>query len=242
LLVVIVLGCLSTGCSSGAGEAAPVDPLGHESAAQILTSALAAARTAGAAYYVLTSLGPADGQKQTVTGESGSTDAIQVITGGGARWEELVVEGKAFISGNAKGLEEEGFPTADALRYSNRWISVAPTESLYKTVIGELGLYPALEDLAPIGKLTLTAPTVVYGQHVVGVRGAVRTSTGSSARGTCILYVADGKPTLPVGYAAEARDHGQTVTETGSFADWGKAVILSAPAQSVAFSSIRQGS
>jgi hypothetical protein len=240
-MVVVAVGCVSTACGGGAGSGAAVDPLGHESPSQILTGAFAAARRSGAAYYVLTSLGPEVGQKQTVTGESGSTDAIQVINGGGGRWEELVVQGKAFISGNAKGLEDEGFPTADALRYANRWISVAPTESLYKTVISELGLYPALEDLAPIGKLTLTAPTVVDGQHVVGVRGAVRTSTGSTAKGTCILYVDDSEPTLPIGYAGVARDHGETVTETGSFSAWGKAVILSAPAQSVAFSSIQQG-
>jgi hypothetical protein len=195
-------------------------------------------RWAGSAQYALTSLGPAKGQEQMVTGDSGSNAGRQVITGGGARWEALVVEGRLYISGDAKGLEDEGFPSSVATSYANRWISVASTDSPYKSVIAELALYPALEELAPKGKLTLTPPTTRDGQQVIGVRGSVRTSTGSTASGTAVLYVSSSTPTLPVAYSAGATDHGQTAVETGTFSNWGKPVHFAVPAQSVAFSTL----
>jgi hypothetical protein len=199
---------------------------------------LAAAKKSGAAHYILKSVGPTKGELQMVTGDSGIADGRQVIIGAGARWEALVVNGKVFISGDAKGLEDEGFPSSVAVTYANKWISIAPTDSPYKSVIAELALYPALEDLSPTGKLTLTAPTTLDGRRVIGVRGSVRTSKGSTAKGTVILYVSTTSPTVPVAYSATASDQGQTAVETGTFSDWGEVVHFTAPTQSVAFSKI----
>jgi hypothetical protein len=104
--------------------------------------------------------------------------------------------------------------------------------------MGEAALYPAIVQLAPVGNLTLTAPTTRDGQQVVGVRGSVRTSTGSTAKGTATLYVTTATPTLPIAYSAEAVDDGETATETGTFSSWGEAVRFKVPTDSVAFSSI----
>jgi hypothetical protein len=234
LLAVCAIAVVATGCGSGA----TADPLAHKTPAQILQAALAAAEKSGAAHYVLTSVGPAKGQMQTVTGDAGSNDARQTVTGAGARWESLVADDKVFITGDVKGLKDEGFPPSVAATYANKWISIAPTDSPYKTIIGEAALYPALVQLAPIGNLTLTAPTTRDGQQVIGVRGSIRTNSGSTANGTAILYVAIATPTLPVAYSAEAVDDGETATETGTFSSWGEPVQFTVPTESVAFSSI----
>ncbi|MGO9343058.1 MAG: hypothetical protein ACLP6E_11145 [Acidimicrobiales bacterium] len=234
LLAAICVVVAAGGCGSGAARQSTED----KTPAQILVAALAAARKAGSAHYVLSSLGPAKGQKQMVTGNAGIKDGSQVIVGAGARWEALAVDDKVFITGDVKGLENEGFPSSVAVACANSWISVAPTDSPYETIIAELALYPALEELAPTGKLTMTAPTTWDGRQVVGISGSARTSTGSQANGTAVLYVTTATPFLPIGYSAEAANNGQTATETGTFSDWGKPVNLSAPTHSIAFSSL----
>ena len=234
LLAVVAVAVVTTACS----RAPTADPLANKTPAQILQAALAAAEKSGAAHYVLTSVGPGKGQVQTITGDAGSKDARQIITGAGARWESLVADDKVFITGDAKGLEDEGFPSSVAATYADKWISIAPSDSPYKTIIGEAALYPALVQLAPIGNLTLTGPTSRDGQQAVGVRGSVRTSMGSTAKGTAILYVATATPTLPIAYSAEAVDGTQTTTETGTFSSWGEPVHFAVPTDSVAFSSI----
>lgn len=236
-LAAVSLAILVTGCGGGA----TAGPLAHKTPAQVLAAALAAAEKSGTAHYVLTSIGPAKGQEQTVIGDSGNRDARQIITGAGARWESLIADDKVFITGDAKGLEDEGFPSSVATTYANKWISIAPTDSPYKTIVGELSFYPALVRLAPIGSLTLTAPSTRDGQQVVGVRGSVSTSAGSTAKGTATLYVATAKPTLPIAYSAVAVDNGQTATETGTFSTWGEPVHFTVPTDSVAFSSISSG-
>jgi hypothetical protein len=235
-LAVACIALLAAGCGGGGGTQAK--PLTHNTPSEVLKAALAAAKKSGAAHYVLKSIGPAKGEEQMVTGDSGITDGRQVIIGAGARWEALVVNGKVFISGDAKGLEDEGFPSSVAVTYAGKWISIAPTDSPYKSVIAELALYPALQELSPTGKLTLTAPTTRDGRQVVGVRGSVRTSKGSTAKGTVILYVSTTSPTVPVAYSATATDQGQTAVETGTFSDWGEPVHLTAPTPSIAFSKI----
>lgn len=238
ILVVVALALLAAGC--GAGTTA--SPLAHKTPAEILAAALAAATKSGSAHYELASFGPAKGQKQSVTGDSGTTDGRQVISGAGARWEALDVDGKVYISGDAKGLADEGFPSSVAVTYADKWISIAPTDSPYKSIVAELALYPALEALSPTGKLTLTAPTTRDGQQVIGVRGSVRTSKGSAATGTAIVYVATTTPTVPIAYSADASDHGQTVVESGTFSDWGRPVHLTLPTGSVAFSTVSASS
>ena len=173
-----------------------------------------------------------------MTGDAGIKDGSQLIVGAGARWEALVVDDKVFITGDVKGLEDEGFSSSVATTYANTWISIAPTDSPYKTIIAELALYPALEVLAPTGNLTLTPATTWDGRQAVGIRGSARTSTGSQAKGTAILFVTTATPFLPIGYSAEAANNGQTATETGTFSDWGKPVHLAAPTHSIAFSSL----
>jgi len=96
LLAVVALAVVTTGCGGGA----TADPLAHKTPAQVLQAALVAAEKSGAAHYVLTSVGPANGQMQTVTGDAGSKDARQIITGAGARWESLVADEKVFITGD----------------------------------------------------------------------------------------------------------------------------------------------
>jgi hypothetical protein len=131
VLAVVFLALVAAGCA-GAPTARP-DP--HHTPAQVLAAALAAAKKAGAAHYVLASSGPAKGQEQTVTGDSGTTDGRQIITGADDRWEALAVGDRVFISGNAKGLEDEGFPSSVAVTYSGKWISIATTDAPYKTII-----------------------------------------------------------------------------------------------------------
>jgi hypothetical protein len=228
------LALVAAGCGGGATAA----PGTQKTPAQILAAALTAARTSGSAHYVLTSVGPAKGEEQTVTGDSGSTDARQVITGAGAREEALVVNGKVFIMDDTKGLENEGLPSSLAATYANKWISIASTDSPHKAIIEQVALYAALKVLAPTGSLNLTPTTTRDGQQVVGVRGNARTSKGSTAKGTAILYVATATPTLPIAYSAEASDDGETASETGTFSAWGKPVHLTAPTDSVPFASI----
>lgn len=134
-----------------------------------------------------------------------------------------------YLRGDEGGLSLTDFTSAAAKREANRWIDV-PTSTKYgeslsdgltvSSVAGELGLSGAT--------LTLTKPTTVLGQRVVGV-------SASASGETVVIYLRDSSKPLPVEISLKvSSEHG---SELITFGQWGTVPRLSQPRPTVAFQS-----
>jgi len=243
-LVAVVISTLfavaASSCSSSPStpvSTATVGALAGKTPAQILSAANAAANKAGAAHYVLTAV--QGKESQTITGDASQNEGRQSVVQGTQHIQVVYVGGVAYVQGDSGGLTSAmGMTASVAKTYANKWIAVHSTDSLFKSIVSAVSLAGTLEQLNPSGKLTLTKASTVGGQQVVGVKGGLPGTPQSGVTGTSTLFVSASKPTVPVKFSGTASEGTQHVVDTGTFTNWGKALNLSAPAGSVAYSSL----
>ncbi len=128
-----------------------------------------------------------------------------------------------YLKADQFGLTTTSFTADAAKREANRWIEVPLSSTYGKQLAGGLTISAAAQELHLTGSLSLTKPTTVNGQRVVGV-----TETENGA--TLTVYLRDGSTPLPVEVTLKA-----SVDEQISFSDWGSVPQLSKPAHTVAF-------
>ncbi len=235
LLACMALATFVAACSSGSGSPAS---LTGKSPAEVLNAASAAATAVGSTHYVLTET--AGNQTQTITGDATTTDGRQSITTGTVHVQVVLVHGVAYVQGSAGGLGAAlGFSSNVAKAYAGRWIAVGSADSPYGSIVQAVTLNGTISELRPTGHLSLAGTAIIGGRSALGVKGGLPGQIPSGVSGSTTLYVASSRPTVPLKFTAHASRGSQTIDDVGTFTAWGKPVHLSAPAGSVAFSSIR---
>ncbi len=233
LLVLGPLALVAAACSGGGSTNA----LAGQSPKQILTASLAAAKTAGSVHFKL--LGKQSGKTETIIGDASGSDGREIISVGAVTIQAEVIGGKAFIEGNAGGLEGQiGLSAADAATYAGKWISIATTDAPYASVTKAVTIASTLTQIKPGGHLVLTASTTKAGQAVIGVKGGLPGPAAKGTTGSSTLYVSTSSPTVPIVFSAEQTSSGVKETDVGTFSNWGKALQIPVPTSTVAFASL----
>lgn len=192
--VVAALSILAVGVGSGAQATA------GSAAAQLLHTALHDALTHKSVHQVETEKTPQF--SNNVSTDAGTNQGReQIAHSGGEQAQVVVVGGTAYFSGNQAALIHYfGLPAALARKVGTRWVSVPSSSSGYTVVAGGTSLPAVLGAFAIPGLLTETAPTVVDGQSVVGIKskGPATGSTSPAVVASAIVYVTRSHTPLPL--------------------------------------------
>lgn len=230
--------CTALGALVAAGCGGPsLGALAGKTPRQVLTVATAAAQSAGGVHYQLSAV--QGSERQSITGDAGVNEGDQErVTGADDAVVELV-GGTAYLRANASALQDTfHLPAAQATTYAGRWISVAPSDSLYAPISESVTLAAVVGQLLPTGTLREEGPTSLDGQHVVGVQGALPGQVESGVTGSAVFWVDTRRPDVPVAFTGQASNGHQRLNDTGVFNRWGEKVALVAPSGAVPYSSI----
>lgn len=231
----VLLGLAIAGAACGGGSDAGA--LDGKSPAQILSAGIKTAEAQSSVHYVLQASGQS--QAQTITGDAGRNQGIQTVKTGADEVEVEVVGNLAYLQGNAGGLQHTiGMTAAAAGQYAGRWISVSPSDTLYRPITQAVTLRGVFTQLTPSGSLVKSTPGIVSGHEVIGVRGGLPGTSQGGVNGDAVLYVSTASATLPVGFTGQATSGSKKVTDVGAFSRWGEPLHLTAPSGAVAYSSI----
>jgi hypothetical protein len=196
----------------------------------VLAGAIAALKSGHSVHVDITNVGPQG--TITFSDEATTNGGRQLITtSGGGHVTILSIAGTAYVTGNSAGLVGFlGLSANEAAQVADRWVFVRPGQSLgqntYSDIADGITLSSVASELAVDSPLTLTAPTFVDGQRVVGVQGSAPAGqqTPGAARVTFDV-TASGTP-LPVLYTASGTGGYQNRI---AFSHWGETVSLTAP-------------
>lgn len=148
-----------------------------------------------------------------------------------------------YVRGNAAFLEQNmDLPATDATTYAGRWIAVPSRSAAFATLALGLTLPSMLPRQAPSAPLELLAPMTIDGQRVEGIAGnfdAPEAKMGWSGRQ--VLYVTTASPHLPVALTQQGSANGGALTTSVRYSDYGQSVVVRAPADATAISSITTG-
>lgn len=225
---------LLSSCGGGGGGGLP-----SESAAQVLSTAVAAAQNAGAFHFV--DREGSGSQARLLSGDTGTIAAQQTSSGDGSRLVVSLVGGVAFVQAGALTLENYfGLSAAQATQESGKWVSVAKGEKGYSQIVQSLSPDAELDAYIPQAELGLGKQRVLHGIPVLPVSGtAPATDSSSGLPAVATLFVSLRPPYLPVGGAVSGTDvHGRKQSEEVVFTGWGEKVHLSAPPDTISLASL----
>ena len=177
----------------------------------------------------------------TLTADVGPKQGRQTLThSGGERGAVIVVGGSAYFSGNQAALINYfGLPSAVARGVGTRWVAVPASTAGYAVVADGATLPSVLGSFDVSGHLTLTAPTTVDGQSVVGIHGtsAAAGLAASTATVTVTIYVTRSHAPLPVraDYSFSTGGHA-----TLTLSDWGEHLVVMGPAYAIPVAELQQ--
>lgn len=224
------------GSLASCGGSAPA-ALAGKSAAQILSTALAAARAQRGVHYQLQAT--TSSEHETIVGDAGATEGIQEVTQGSDQVEVELVGGAAYLQGTAGGLEHTfGLAASVASAYAGRWIAVSPADSLYAPISAAVTVHGIFSQLSPTGALHASSPGKVQGHQVVAVVGGLPGTVAQGVSGQAILYVSTAAPNLPVAFEGTASNSTEKVSDVGVFDRWDERLALPAPSGAVPYSSL----
>ena len=167
---------------------------------------------------------PAQGVAATYVSDTTVASGREAVTQGPAQLSSLAVAGTVYVEANQTALTTIlQVPPATAQAAAGKWLSFPSTSAVYGILVKNLTTGTLLEQVAPTGTVTKSAPTTMDGVEVVGIEGQLP----GGLTGT--LYVASTGSPLPV---EEVLD-----TPTGSvttvFSHWGEAVDVTPPSDAV---------
>jgi hypothetical protein len=156
----------------------------------------------------------------------------ETFTGGGltGQLSAILVGPAVYVRGNFVGLVAfMQFTDTAATNEAGHWIWVSqkkPSQTLdYLALSSGMTVSSIISQLQMSGPLTLTSPTTVQGQAVLGIKGKRLTNSGV----TEVLYVSANGTPLPVEMVSTY--NGETATLV--FSLWDKAPAATAPAHPV---------
>jgi hypothetical protein len=231
-LVVVLAGAGLSGCGNP-----PAGVLAGKTPSQILSAALAAARTEATVHFTLDVSGT--NVQETVVGNLGLLEGQEELTLGTQQVEAELVDQTTYLDATAGWLQSDlGLPAAVAAAYADRWISSTSSDPLYRHITQSVTLNGVLSQITPSGRLRASRPGTLRGRVVIGVTGGLPGPPRAGTTGQAQLYVSTTAPDVPVGFTSEARASGQQLTEVGTFSDWGGALDLRPPPGAVPYTSL----
>lgn len=233
-----VAAVLVAGTTLGACSSSSEGALAGKTPDQIVSDALAAARSEGTVHFTLHASGTST--NETVVGNAGLLNGEQELTIGSDQVEAELLNGAAYLDATPGWLHSVlGLPAAVANAYAAKWISLTSSDALYSQITQSVTLNGLLKQVTPTGPLRAANPSSLDGRMVIGVIGGLPGRARTGTIGTSRLYVSTASPNLPVGFTGDATNtSGQRVTDSGSFSDWGGALQLSPPPGAVPLDSL----
>jgi len=221
---IMLVGFAACGSSTANG-------LEAKSPGAILSAAVTAATRLGEVHYVLRTNGSSRSSSQTVTGDAATNQGAEEVVIGSDEVVIQLIGTTGYIKGNSGGLQDIiGLGSAQAEQYAGQWVSLLPTDSMYRSVVQSVTLQGVLGSVRPRGSLEKSTPVTLGGRSVVGVRGSLPNAT---EQGSATMWVATATPNVPVGVEAQT-----TIgSEVGVFSKWGERFRFEAPSGAVVFSS-----
>jgi hypothetical protein len=199
----------------------------------VLAAALAALK-AGPAVHVGISTTTSQGAITFSDDAKAAGGRQRIATSGGGDVTILYIAGVGYVQANAAGLI--GFmqvPQSQAQSEAGRWISIRPGEELgqnnYDDVVDGITLSSVATELTIAGPLTLTAPTTMSGQRVIGVQGRAPASMQLPGTARVTLYVAT-SDARPLRYQVSGVSG---YTDQITFSDWGESLQLATPSGAI---------
>jgi hypothetical protein len=203
---------------------------------------LAATRGSAGVHYV--SVFTFANVTQKTVGDATQDGGGQLITVnstyGNEEFTLRLVSGTVYFQGNIPAVEDQlGVPAAGAAGVQGKWVSVTSSDGPY-IVPGGGGLEPGIT-VAEQAKEMVMVPTstsqvtAADGTKATRITGTITTPQGDSGPGH--LDVAAGSH-LPISQVSTVSAGGITTTSTVAFSGWGRAVPVTAPSTSVAWSTL----
>src|SRR5579884_592650 len=231
----------SSGSTAGGGGATPsATPVPNGPAAvqarQLYAQALAATRAAAGVHYVAVTTGAGDQKTTGDAGQSNGTQSITVTSSFGAEQFDLVLANDVvYFKGNAPAAEDQlGVAPADAPNVAGKWVSVARGDGPYTV------LQPGITCADQAAEMPMVASSTEQvddnGVKAVRIHGGVPAHQDVPA-GTATMDV-DASSHLPINYVSTVSAGNVSLTSTTTYSGWGKAPSTSAPAGSVAWSTL----
>jgi hypothetical protein len=203
------------------------------SASDLLSAAQAAVRSSGSVHTDVTYT--SNGTALHYSDDATPTEGRQVVTdGNGGQETVLLVNGIGYVQGNAEALEVlSGLSAQQAGQFAGQWIEVRPGQKLgpaaFSDVISGLSLPSVASELTLSGAPSLVKPITIGGQPANGLQGTTSAADGFPIPATSVLYVADNAQRLPVQLSVQGNGYTYQMT----FSQWGEAVHLTAPTQTI---------
>jgi hypothetical protein len=207
-------------------------------AAQALyNQALQATRGSAGVHYVSVSTGASVTQKTVgdATQDGGTQQITLNSTYGDEQFTLRLVSGTVYFQGNTPAVEDQlGVPAAGAAAVQGKWVSVSASDGPYSV------LQPGITVAEQASCLTMTPKstsqvTAADGSKATRIIGTFTSQQCGSGPGH--LDVAAGSH-LPIAQASATSAGGITTTGSVTFSGWGRAVPPTAPATSVAWSTL----
>ena len=198
-----------------------------------MAEAIGAVQAAGSVHVVASDA--AGSKTVTFTDDISATAGREVITtNGGGRATFLLIAGVGYLRGNAAALENYyGIPAPAAAQLSGRWISFRHGDQGYQQLTSQLTLSGLTDEISLEAPLARRGSSLVGNQPAVAVQGTASAATGAPAGSKATLYVASTGRPIPLSLVGTFRGVRVRVT----FSNWGEALHLAPPVNSIPASS-----
>ena len=230
----LCLTCLGLAAVTSPASASP------PSASQLLSQSVTAADKAGSMSF---NDHTASGKlAQTLTGAISAPTAAETLTTTGMPGLQVMLVGSTiYVQAGASVLQGTlGLPAAASTANAGKWISVQPGDSAFSQLSGQLTLASELNTYIPATSLRRGKLTTVAGHRVIPITGRPASTKSNKGQSVSVaLYLSPKAPYLPLGGSLVSAQKGTAgVKEIAVFSNWGKTVVLTAPAGAVPFSSL----
>jgi hypothetical protein len=234
--VLLVRHFQTTSSTPTSPTATPGSSSGAAEARALYQQAVTATGASTGFHYVAVSSG---GDAQTIVGDAGLTSGRQTITFvancGTEQFSLLLVGSTVYFQGNTPAIEDQlGVSATAAPTLESKWVTVASGDGPYSV------LQPGITSASQSTQMPLTATSStnveVGGASAIRISGIVPPANDLPA-GTGSLVIAKNSD-LPITYTSSVSEGAVVLDFNTTFSAWGTAPTVSAPAGSVAWSSL----
>ena len=227
-LVLPVLGIAATSGSAGASTspkaeyAAALRASGTESVHYV-----SKAEEQGVSIQVIGDTGVSSGSQELTLKKGSLTENISVI----------LIGTTGYLKGNAPALINIlGIKTAQAAKYSERWISFSTATSTMAELVAGLHNKDVANELTMSGPYSSGGTKTIAGQSTKAIKGFVSTSSGTKV--PVVLYISSSSSSRPVEEITNPGKGGSAIRGSVTFSKWGEKKHLSTPTDTVPFTTV----
>lgn len=237
---------VTSSSSPGTPTSATVPPADTTplSPTQIMNAALAHGGAQPSLHYVSTSL--VQGLTTTIVGDVNQTSGTQtIVVSHGTEKATIVIElvgHEAYFRGSAAAIELLiGLSAPVAAAAADQWVSVVPSDSVYKSTAAALTVDSVMSELTLAPPVTRVSTTVLDGRALVVISGGwIGDGITAKEHATGKLEIINSATPLPLRFSgvAPATASSSRFAETLIVGRWGEPVHVTPPASSVPLATV----